>query len=171
VFSAFGLAIATRCGYTVVDSFVLVSRMADFPPAREIAGEPGPVGANFLEQCHAPALHRAPFQDALDAHWFLAWGCLIAAGVTFPWSFGWIRYETAPDNQEIYRAFVFGIHIGSFPLYSLIGPVAFNILDICAVMVLIGVFTAMWRRGRDRGAMSVTAATRLRERQVRDLRH
>ena len=50
------------------------------------------------------------------AHWFLAWGCLIAAAVTFPLSFGWIRFETAPDNQAIYRAFVFGIHVGSFPL-------------------------------------------------------
>jgi hypothetical protein len=34
-------------------------------------------------------------------------------------------------------------------------PLAFNILDICAVMVLIGVFVALWRRSRDRGAMSV----------------
>jgi hypothetical protein len=89
------------------------------------------------------------------AHWFLAWGCLIAAAVTFPLSFGWIRFETAPDNQQIYRAFVFGIHVGSFPLDSMVAPLAFNILDICAVMVLIGVFVAMWRRGRDRGAMSV----------------
>ena len=89
------------------------------------------------------------------AHWFLAWGCLIAAAVTFPLSFGWIRFETGRDNQAIYRAFVFGIHVGSFPLNSLIAPLAFNVLDICAVMVLIGVFTAMWRRGRDRSAMSV----------------
>ena len=50
---------------------------------------------------------------------------------------------------------MFGIHVGSFPLDSIIAPLAFNILDICAVMVLIGVFVAMWRRGRDRGAMSV----------------
>jgi nitrate reductase gamma subunit len=32
---------------------------------------------------------------------------------------------------------------------------AFNVLNICDVMVLIGVFVAMWRRGRDRGAMRV----------------
>ena len=89
------------------------------------------------------------------AHWFLAWGCLIAAAVTFPLPFGWIRFETAADNQQIYRAFVFGIHVASFPLDSIMAPLAFNILDICAVMVLIGVFVAMWRRGRDRGAMSV----------------
>jgi len=89
------------------------------------------------------------------AHWFLAWGCLLAAAVTFPLSFGWIRFETAPDNQQIYRAFVFGLHVASFPLDSLIAPLAFNILDICAGMVLIGVFVAIWRRGRDRGAMAV----------------
>ena len=89
------------------------------------------------------------------AHWFLAWGCLIAAAVTFPLSFGWIRFETAPDSQQAYRAFVFGIQVGSFPLDSMVAPLAFNILDICAVMVLIGVLVAMWRRGRDRGAMSV----------------
>jgi hypothetical protein len=89
------------------------------------------------------------------AHWFLAWGCILAAGVTFPLSFGWIRFETGRDNQDIYRAFVFGIHVGSFPLNSWIAPLAFNILDICAVMVLIGVFVALWRRGSDRGAWSV----------------
>ena len=89
------------------------------------------------------------------AHWFLAWGCILAAAVTFPLSFGWVRFETAPDNQQIYRAFVFGIHVGSFPLDSILAPLAFNILDICAVMVLFGIFMAMWRRGRDRGAMSV----------------
>src|SRR5215472_11529083 len=56
------------------------------------------------------------------AHWFLAWGCLLAAAVTFPLSFGWIRFESAPDNQEIYSAFVFGIHAGSFPLDSFVAP-------------------------------------------------
>ncbi len=89
------------------------------------------------------------------AHWFIAWGCLLAAAVTFPLSFGWIRFETAPDNQQIYRAFVFGIHIASFPLNSLAAALAFNVLDICAVMVLIGVFAAMWRRSRDSGEISV----------------
>ena len=88
------------------------------------------------------------------AHWFIAWGCLMAAAVTFPLSFGWVRFETAPDNQEIYRAFVFGI---TSPLssWTVTAPLAFNILDICAVMVLMGVSQALLRRGRDRGAMSV----------------
>ena len=90
------------------------------------------------------------------AHWFLAWGCLIAAAVTFPLI---VRVDTLRD-----RAGQSGRSIApSFSAYTsaafrstvLMAPLAFNILDICAVMVLIGVFTAMWRRGRDRGAMSV----------------
>ena len=89
------------------------------------------------------------------AHWFLAWGCLLAAAVTFPLSFGWIRFETARDSQAIYNAFLFGIPVGSFHLGTVISVLAFNVLDIAAVMVLIGVFFALWRRGRDHGAMSV----------------
>src|SRR3954468_14117652 len=54
------------------------------------------------------------------AHWFLAWGCMLAAAVTFPLSFGWVRFETARDNQEIYHAFLFGIPAGSFHLHTLI---------------------------------------------------
>jgi hypothetical protein len=90
-----------------------------------------------------------------SAHWFLAWGCLLAAAVTFPLSFGWVRFESAPNNQEIYRSFVFGIPMGSFHLGTIAAETTFNILDIAAVMVMIGVFFALWRRGRDHGAWSV----------------
>jgi nitrate reductase gamma subunit len=89
------------------------------------------------------------------AHWFLAWGCILAAAVTFPLSFGWVRFETARDSQEIYNAFMFGIPVGSFHLGTIAATLAFNVLDISAVMVLIGVFFALWRRGRDHGAMTV----------------
>lgn len=89
------------------------------------------------------------------AHWFLAWGCILAAAVTFPLSFGWIRFETAQNSQDIYQAFVFGVPVFRFPLDSWLAPLAFNILDIAAVMVLVGVFAALWRRGRDRGALAV----------------
>jgi hypothetical protein len=88
------------------------------------------------------------------AHWFLAWGCLLAAAVTFPLSFGWVRFETPRDSQEIYNAFIFGIPMGSFRLGTPIAELTFNILDIAAVMVLIGIFFALWRRGRDHGAMT-----------------
>jgi hypothetical protein len=89
------------------------------------------------------------------AHWLIFWGCILAALVTFPLSFGWIRFETLRDSQEIYQAFVFGLPVFRFRLGSPIAPLVFNVLDIAAVLVLAGVGIAMWRRARDRGALAV----------------
>jgi len=89
------------------------------------------------------------------AHWLIAWGCLLAAAVTFPLSFGWVRFESAIDSQDIYRAFVFGIHVFTFRVDSWIAPLVFNVLDIAAAMVLGGLFFALWRRAHDRGALAV----------------
>lgn len=89
------------------------------------------------------------------AHWFIFWGCILAAAVTFPLSFGWIRFETGFSTQKIYEAYVFGIHVLTFPLRSLLAPVVFNVLDISAVLVLVGIFFALLRRARDRGAFAV----------------
>jgi hypothetical protein len=89
------------------------------------------------------------------AHWLIAWGCLLAAAVTFPLSFGWVHFESARENQEIYRAFVFGRQVSTFHLGTLTAAITFNILDISAVMVLAGVALALFRRARDRGAISV----------------
>lgn len=89
------------------------------------------------------------------AHWLIAWGCLLAAAVTFPLSFGWVHFESARDNQEVYRAFVFGQHVYTFHLGTVTAAITFNILDISAVMVLTGVALALFRRARDRGAISV----------------
>jgi hypothetical protein len=89
------------------------------------------------------------------AHWLIAWGCILAAAVTFPLSFGWVHFESAPDNQNIYRAFFFGQHVFTFPLGTITALLTFNILDISAVMVLAGVGIALWRRARDRGAIAV----------------
>ena len=89
------------------------------------------------------------------AHWLIFWGCLLAAAVTFPLSFGWIRFETAESDQEIYKAFVFGVHLLSFRWDGPLAPLIFNILDIAAILVLAGIFLALWRRGRDRGALAL----------------
>jgi nitrate reductase gamma subunit len=89
------------------------------------------------------------------AHWLIAWGCLVAAAVTFPLSFGWVHFESARDNQEVYRAVILGQHVSTFHLGTLTAAITFNILDISAIMVLTGVALALFRRARDRGAISV----------------
>src|SRR4029434_4325184 len=70
-------------------------------------------------------------------------------------SSGWIAFETAGAAQELYRAFVFGVHVFTFNLASPIAPLVFNVLDISAVLVIVGVSLALWRRSRDRGTPAV----------------
>lgn len=96
---------------------------------------------------------RSPLRWA--AHAGIFWGCILAALVTFPLSFGWIRFETARDSQELYEAYFFGIRVLDFRLGTVIAELTFNILVVSAVLVLAGVFLALWRRARDRGALAV----------------
>ena len=104
------------------------------------------VAQRFIEK-------RSPLRWA--AHFCLAWGCVLAAAVTFPLSFGWVHFESAGAALERYQAFVFGVHVFSFDLDSPLAPLVFNVLDISAVLVIAGVTMAMWRRGRDRGELAV----------------
>jgi hypothetical protein len=89
------------------------------------------------------------------AHFCIFWGCVLAALVTFPLSFGWIRFETARDSQALYQAYVFGVHVMTFHWQGPLAPLVFNVLDLSAVLVILGVFLALWRRARDRGALAV----------------
>ncbi len=89
------------------------------------------------------------------AHWFIAWGCILAAAVTFPLSFGWVRFETPRDSQEFYNAYVFGLHLFTFRLGTLKAYTIFYVLDIAAVMVLVGIFFSLLRRTRSRDALAV----------------
>ena len=104
------------------------------------------VAQRFIEK-------RSPLRWA--AHAFIFWGCLLAAAVTFPLSFGWIHFETSGAAQDRYQAFVFGLRVFEFDLSGLLAPLVFNVLDISAALVIVGVSLAMWRRGRDRGALAV----------------
>lgn len=109
----------------------------------------------FLEDFFAQRFIEKRSHLRWAAHWLIAWGCILAAAVTFPLSFGWVHFENAPNNQQVYRAFIFGQQVFSFRLGTLTAAVTFNILDISAVMVLAGVALALFRRARDRGAISV----------------
>ena len=97
--------------------------------------------------------HRSPLRWA--AHACIFWGCLLAAAVTFPLSFGWIRFETPRGSQDVYDAYLFGMHVFRFALASPLAPLVFNVLDVAAALVILGVCLALWRRARDGGALAV----------------
>ena len=89
------------------------------------------------------------------AHWLIAWGCILAAAVTFPLSFGWVHFETAPDNQASLSGICLRAARFHFPSGTVTAALTFNVLDISAVMVLLGVALALFRRARDRGRIAV----------------
>jgi len=171
-FRDFDPALVSYAGATVFSAFGLGYRYAMWlrrPPTRlywrrgwEIFLAPRrlprhlfELGRLFVDSVVAQRFIEHRSRTRWIAHWFIAWGCLLAAAVTFPLSFGWVRFESAADSQAVYRAFVFGVHVFTFPLDSWLAPLVFNVLDIAAVMVLTGLFFAFYRRGRDRGALAV----------------
>jgi hypothetical protein len=85
------------------------------------------------------------------AHWLIMWGCLSAAAITFPLVFGWIHFETLPDDLTRYRVFVFGQPSVSFPIDSLFAFLLFHGLVWSSVLVIAGVLLALRRRLHDQG--------------------
>jgi hypothetical protein len=89
------------------------------------------------------------------AHWLIMWGCLLAAAVTFPLVFGWIRFASVPGDLESYRAYVFGFPASEFRIESVAGFLIFHVLVWASFLVIAGVMLAMRRRMREQGAAAL----------------
>jgi hypothetical protein len=76
---------------------------------------------------------------------------MLAFGVTFPLVFGWIHFESTAANADVYGVFVAGIPVDSFLVSSVKGFLYFNLLNISAVMVLVGLVLSVKIRMSDRG--------------------
>lgn len=87
-------------------------------------------------------------------HALIAWGTLLASAVTFPLVFGWLHFETLPDAPSVYVVKLFGVGVSRFDTASPVRYVMFNLLNLSAVMVTVGVGLALRRRLRDGGSMS-----------------
>lgn len=89
-------------------------------------------------------------------HMLVAWGCILAALVTFPLVFGWIHFEQgAIEPAPTYRVVVFGLHLSEMPLTGIVSWMSFHALVISAFMVIPGIMIVMARRMLDMGAVSV----------------
>jgi len=89
------------------------------------------------------------------AHFLLMWGCIIAIAITFPLVFGWLHFETLPDDMNWYRTYVFGFPTFAFPIHSIFGFLIFHGLVWASILVIAGVMIAMRRRMLDHGAAAV----------------
>src|SRR5262245_2456690 len=89
------------------------------------------------------------------AHMLILWGCLLAVAITFPLVFGWLKFDSAAGHPDVYRAFVFGFEMFTFPSDSVFGFVVFHGLVWASFLAIAGVMLAMRRRMRDEGAAAL----------------
>lgn len=89
-------------------------------------------------------------------HMLIAWGCMLAAAVTFPLVFGWLHFEAAGTAASPeYRVVFFGFAMTTVPLHGIVSWLTFHALVVSAFMVTPGVMIALYRRMQDRGARAV----------------
>lgn len=85
-------------------------------------------------------------------HMSISWGVLISLMVTVPLTFGWIRFTLVPPDD--YQAWFFGIALFTFPIEARTGFAVFHILDFTAVLLIVGLTIAIWRRVTNAGLIS-----------------
>ena len=84
-------------------------------------------------------------------HACLSWGSMLAFAVTFPLVFGWVHFESTPENAEIYRVLVMGFPVEQFSVHSVSGFLHFNLLNLSAIVLLAGLALSIKLRMSDKG--------------------
>lgn len=118
---------------------------------RNAVGLVGLVGTNLLAQ----GFIRRRSTARWAAHQLVFWGCILAAAVTFPLTFGWLHFESVGQDGSEYKAYLFGVGTANFQATSVFGFVTFHLLNIAAFLVIAGVLVFLYRRLRDPGALAV----------------
>tara|TARA_A100001037_G_scaffold159497_1_gene143742 strand:+ start:725 stop:1846 length:1122 start_codon:yes stop_codon:yes gene_type:complete len=88
-------------------------------------------------------------------HLCLSGGSTLAFAITFPLVFGWVHFTTSPDDAELYRAHLFGFQVDQFSVHGLKAAIIFNLLNVSAVIVMVGLIMAAFRRATDAGEKAV----------------
>lgn len=165
----FDVALVGYAASTVVMVFGLVYRTMTWvkhPPARRALRRGMASAAGRRPLSRAPGTLKAIVGNLLLqlfirrrgtgrwlAHQALFWGVLLAVMVTFPLTFGWVRFGAGRGPTQ-YIAYMVGLPVGTFDALSIVGWLTFHILDVAAVLVLAGCAYFLMRRvrGREAGA-------------------
>ena len=109
------------------------------------------LGSNFAAQNF---IRRRRWSRWL-AHFCMSWGTILAGAVTFPLVFGWIHFESQVDAPQVFQILLFGVRVGAFHTeLSWMRYVFFNLLNLAAVLVIVGVLMTLHRRLKDAGAVA-----------------
>jgi hypothetical protein len=85
-------------------------------------------------------------------HMSIFWGVVLSCLITFPLTFGWIRFTLVPPAN--YQLWFFGAPIFQFPVEARSGFAIFHALDFTALLLIVGLVIALWRRTTDVGLLT-----------------
>lgn len=86
-------------------------------------------------------------------HQCIFWGVILSCLITFPLTFGWLRFVQTTTGW--YQMWFFGFPLIIFPLGTAFAFVVIHALDFTAVLLLIGLILAFHRRFHDLALISV----------------
>src|SRR5579884_2753640 len=86
-------------------------------------------------------------------HQCIFWGVVLSCCITFPLTFGWLRFTQTPIG--LYQIWVFGFPFFTLPVTSVFAFLLFHALDLTALLLLIGLILAFHRRFHDLALITV----------------
>lgn len=86
-------------------------------------------------------------------HQCIFWGVILSCCVTFPLTFGWLRFTQTTTG--LYQIWFFGFQLFAFPVDTFFAFVIIHALDFTAAILLIGLVMAFHRRFHDLALIAV----------------
>jgi len=86
-------------------------------------------------------------------HLCIFWGVILSLGVTFPLTFGWLRFTQ--DSGGEYHIWALGFPLFAFGPYSVFGFLIYHALVFTSALLIIGLILAFHRRFHDLAAIAV----------------
>lgn len=86
-------------------------------------------------------------------HQCIFWGVILSCLITFPLTFGWLRFTQTATG--LYRIWFFGFGLFAFPTDSFFGFIVIHALDFTAALLFIGLVLAFHRRFHDLALVTV----------------
>ncbi|MEO8955916.1 MAG: MFS transporter [Ktedonobacteraceae bacterium] len=86
-------------------------------------------------------------------HQCIFWGVLLSCAITFPLTFGWLRFTQTPTT--LYQIWFFGFPLLALPLDSPFAFVIIHALDFTSAILFVGLVMAFHRRFHDLALISV----------------
>jgi len=86
-------------------------------------------------------------------HQCLFWGVLLSCMITFPLTFGWLRFTQTPEG--LYRIWFFGFPLFAFATSTFFAFLIIHALDFTAALLFVGLVMAFHRRFHDLALIAV----------------